>query len=86
LVLVEWNLNVVINYNCKYEDVMGENNLPGLNIYLDVVGKKPKTRGKGAIVDVNAKYLTTIIAGIKFHEFPHLLLIYPQRNAQVEMR
>ncbi len=85
LVLVEWNINVNINYNCKYEDVI-ENNLPGLNIYLDVVGKKRKTQRKGAVVNVNAKYLTTIIAGIKFHEFPNPLLIFPQRNAQVEMR
>ncbi len=51
---------------------------------LDPVVKKPITHGKCAGVNVQAKSLTTYFADMTFCNYPQLLLIFPERQTQVE--
>ncbi len=51
---------------------------------LDPMVKKPITHGKGARINVQAKSLTTYFADMIFCNFPQLLLIFPERQTQVE--
>ncbi len=53
---------------------------------LDPVVKKSITRGKGAGVNVQAKSLTTYFADMIFCNYPQLLLIFPERQTQVETK
>jgi hypothetical protein len=47
--------------------------------------EQPITRRKGAGVNVQAKSLTTYLSGMRFCNYPQLLLIFPERQTQVEM-
>ena len=55
-----------------------------VQFYLDPVVKKPITCGKGAGVNVLAKSLTTYFADMTLCNYPQLLLIFPERQTQVE--
>ncbi len=52
--------------------------------YLDPVVKKPIICGKGAGINVPVKSLTTYFADMTYCNYPQLLLIFPERQTQVE--
>ena len=91
LILKESSNNVKFNYFCKYcktnpskggDVVQTDEGI--VQFYLDPVVKKPITRGKGAGVNVQAKSLTMYFADMTFCNYPQLLLIFPERQTQVE--
>jgi ubiquitin C-terminal hydrolase len=91
LILKESSNNVKFNYFCKYcktnpskgGDVI-QTDEGIVQFSLDPVVKKPITHGKCAGVNVQAKSLTTYFADMTFCNYPQLLLIFPERQTQVE--
>ena len=64
---------------------MVETNEGIVQFALDPMPKQPITRGKGARVNVHAKSLTSYLSEMRFCNYPQLLLIFPERQTQVEM-
>ena len=89
LILKESNNNVKFNYSCKYCPSEGgdvvETNEGIVQFSVDPMPEQPITRGKGASRNVHPKSLTTYLSGMRFCNFPQLLLIFPERQTQVEM-
>jgi hypothetical protein len=98
LLLKELRNNVSFNYGCKHfkmnpseggmvEDVMVESIEGGIvQFALDPVFKKAKTHRKGASVNVQTKSLQMYIADLTFSVFPHLLLVNPICQIQMETK
>ncbi len=63
---------------------MVETNEGIVQFTLDPMPEQQITRGKGAGVNVQAKNLTVYLSEMRFCNYPQLLLIFPQRQAQVE--
>jgi hypothetical protein len=89
LILKESNNNVKFNYSCKYCPSEGgdvvETNEGIVQFSVDPMPEQPITRGKGASRNVHPKSLTTYLSGMRFCNFPQLLLIFSERQTQVEM-
>jgi hypothetical protein len=89
LILKESNNNVKFYYSCKYSPSEGadvvQTNEGIVQFALDPMPKQPITRRKGAGVNVQAKSLTTYLSGMRFCNYPQLLLIFPELQTQVEM-
>ena len=64
---------------------MVETNEGIVQFSLDPMSKQPITRGKGARVNVHPKSLTSYLSEMTFCNYPQLLLIFPERQTQVEM-
>ena len=64
---------------------MVETNEGIVQFCLDPMPNQPFTRGKGAGRNVNPKNLTMYLSEMTFCNYPQLLLIFPQRQTQVEM-
>ena len=90
LILTESSNDVKFNYSCKYSPSEGgdvvETNEGIVQFALDPMPKQQTiTRGKGARVNVDAKSLTSYLSEMTFCNYPQLLLIFPERQTQVEM-
>ena len=89
LILTESSNDVKINYSCKYSPSEGgdkvETNEGIVQFSLDAMPKQPITRGKGASINVHPKSLTMYLSEMRFCNNPQLLLIFPERQTQVEM-
>jgi len=89
LILKECNNNDKFNYSCKYCPSEGadvnETNEGIVQFPLDPMPEQRITRGKGAGVNVQAKNLTVYLSQMRFCNYPQLLLIFPQRQTQVEL-
>jgi hypothetical protein len=88
LILKESSNDVKFNYSCKYCPSKGgdvvQTNEGIVQFYLDTMPTQPITRGKGAGVNVHAKRLKMYISEMKNFNYPQLLLIFPERQTQVE--
>ena len=63
---------------------MVETNEGIVQFSLDPMPKQPNTRGKGAGVNFHAKSLKMYLSEMTFCNYPQLLLMYPERQTQVE--
>ena len=88
LILKESSNDVSFNYSCTYCPSEGgdvvETNEGIVQFSLDPMPKQPITRGKGAGVNVQAKSLTMYLSEMTFCNYPQLLLIFPERQTQVD--
>jgi len=90
LIPKELSNDVKFNYSCTYCPSKGgdvvQTNKGIVQFTLDPMPKQQTTtRGKGARLNVHPKSLTNYLSEMTFCNYSQLLLIFPQRQTQVEM-